>query len=148
MGAQNPWMFRTKRRVIATAAGCVVILLAFAALRLSPLWPGPPLPDGATRLNIATAAPHLVPNFGCPASLLAPVRIATSGDDLIVLAVPTGERVRVVWPTGWVAWRINGRAELVGRDGSVVAREGDVIENRFGGSAGDDGAIHICIIGG
>lgn len=134
--------------MIAAAAAGVVILLAFAALRLSPLWPGPALPDGATRLNIATAAPHLVPNFGCPAGLLAPVRIATAGDDLIVLSVPTGEPVKVVWPTGWMAWRIGERAELVGRDGSVVAREGDVIENRFGGGATDDGAIHICIIGG
>ena len=141
-------MFRRKRRVIAAAVGGIVILLAFGLLRLSPLWPGPGLPDGATRLSIATAAPHLVPNFGCPASLLAPVRLATSNDELTVLAVPTGEPVQIVWPSGWAAWRLDGRAELVGRDGSVVAREGDVVENRFGGSAADDGSIHVCIIGG
>ena len=126
----------------------MVVLLVLAGFRLSPLWPGPALPDGATRLQIATAAPHLVPNFGCPAALLAPVRVATSGDDLIVLSVETGELVRVVWPTGWAAWRVDGRAELVERFGSVIAREGDVIENQFGGAAADDGSIHICIVGG
>ncbi len=129
-------------------AGGFLLLLVAAGLRLSPLWPGPALPEGATRLHIDTAAPHLVPNFGCPAALLAPVRVASSGDDLIVLSVETDELVQVVWPTGWAAWRVDGRAELVDRFGSVIAREGDVIENQFGGAAGDDGAIHICIIGG
>jgi hypothetical protein len=141
-------VFRRKRRVVVAVVGGIVILLAVAFVRLSPLWPGPGLPDGASRLNIATAAPHLVPNFGCPASLLVPVRVATSNDDLIAVTVATGEPVQIIWPSGWAAWRLDGRAELVGRDGSVVAREGDVIENRFGGSAADDGSIHICILGG
>jgi hypothetical protein len=141
-------MFRTKRRTIATLGSLFVLLLFAAAFWLSPLGPGPGLPEGATRLHISTEAPHLVPHFGCPAALLGPVRVATAGDELIVLAVGTDEPVNVVWPTGWAAWRLDGRAELVGRDGTVIAREGDVIENRFGGGMGDDGAAHICIIGG
>ena len=140
-------MSRRKRRLLAIFAVVAVLILA-AVVRLSPLWPGPALPNGATRLNILTAAPHLVPAFGCPAALLAPVRVATSGDELTFLASETGEPVQIVWPSGWAAWRINGRAEFVDRDGSVIAREGDVIENRFGGGMGDDGRAYICIIGG
>lgn len=141
-------VFRTRLRTFATVAVAGTILVFAAAIWLSPLGPGPGLPNGATRLRIATEAPHLVPHFGCPAALLGPVRVATAGDELIVLAVGTNEPVAVVWPTGWAAWRLDGRAELVGRDGTVIAREGDVIENRFGGGMGDDGAAHICIIGG
>jgi hypothetical protein len=46
------------------------------------------------------------------------------------------------------AWRVDGRAELVDRDRSVVGREGDVIEDRFGGGLGLDDAFHVCVIGG
>lgn len=125
----------------------VVVLLAAAVVRLSPLWPGPALPAGATRLHIATAAPHLVPTLGCPTALLLPVRVTTADDDLIFLSVETGKPVQIVWPSGWAAWRVNGRAELVARNGLVVAREGDVIEDRFGGGVGVDDAFHVCDIG-
>jgi len=124
----------------------VVALLAAAVWRLSPLWPGPALPLHATRLHIETQAPHLVPNLGCPVALLGPVRLATSNDDLIFFSVETGEAVAVVWPSGWVAWRIDGRAELVDRDGGIIAREGEVIEARYGGGE-VDGAFHVCHIG-
>ncbi len=140
-------MVRRRRPLIIATVG-IVILLAAAALRLSPLWPGPALPEGATRLHIVTAAPHLVPTFACPLALLGPVRVASSDDDLTVLSVASGEPVQVVWPSGWAAWRVNGRAELVARDGSVIAREGDVIADRFGGGTGVDDAFHVCIIGG
>jgi hypothetical protein len=135
---------RRKRLAIAIVA---VLILAAAVFRLSPLWPGPALPAGATRLHIATQAPHLVPNLGCPTALLSPVRVATEGDDLVVLLVATGEPVKVVWPSGWAAWRLGGRAELVDRDGSVIGREGDVLHDRFGGGEGADGAFHVCSIG-
>jgi hypothetical protein len=137
---------RRKPLVIAILAGGVVMLLVAAAFRLSPLWPGPALPVAATRLHIATEASHLVPTFGCPTALLAPARVATAGDDLVLLAATTGEPIRVVWPSGWAAWRVDGRAELVTRDGSVVGREGDVLEG-FGGGVGVDDAFHVCIIG-
>jgi hypothetical protein len=136
-----------RRKPLVVAIG-VVILLAAAALRLSPLWPGPALPAGATRLHIATEAPHLMPTLGCQTALLAPARFATADDDLILLTVETGEPVKVVWPSGWAAWRVAGRAELVTRDGTVIAREGDVIENEFGGGVGVDNAFHVCVIGG
>jgi len=122
-------------------------VLAAAALWVSPFGPGPSLPVGATRLHINTATPHLMPNFGCPAALLSPVRVATADDELIVVSVETGETVTVVWPAGWAAWRLEGRAALVEGDGSVVAREGDVIEDRFGDGSDDAGKVHICVVG-
>lgn len=147
MGAkvQYPEVVRRKRRFIATVAGALVIILV-AVFRLSPLWPGPALPDGATRLHLVTQAPHLVPTVGCQTALLGPVRITSSGEELAVLSAATGEPARVVWPSGWAAWLINGRAELAARDGSIIAREGDVIADRFGGGVGLDDAFHVCII--
>lgn len=123
------------------------ILLVLGVWRCTPLWPGPGLPAGATRLTLTTEAPHLVPAMGCAAALLGPVRVTTSGDKLIVVSVETGETVKVIWPAGWAAWRVDGRAELVRRDGSIVARDGDVLEDRFGGGMSDDDAFHVCDIG-
>jgi len=129
------------------SVGIVVLLIGAAVFRLSPLWPGPALPTGATRLHIVTASPHLVPTLGCPAALLVPARIATSGDDLILVGVDSGETIRVVWPAGYAAWRLDGRAELLARDGRLVGREGDTLDG-LGGGAGDDGTAYLCEIGG
>jgi hypothetical protein len=132
------------RRTLPLIPIFVVILLGVVAWRLSPLWPGPPLPPNATPLHIETQAPHLVPNSGCPTALLGPLRLAISGNDLIFLSAESGEPVEVVWPSGWVAWRIEGRALLVDRDGSVVGRQGEVIPAQFGGGIGADDAFKVC----
>jgi hypothetical protein len=125
----------------------VVILLVVGGWRLSPLWPGPPLPPGATSLHIRTQPPHLIPNLGCPDAALGPVRIEDRAGELVVLSAETGEQIQVVWPSGWVAWSIDGQAMLVDRDGSIVVREGEVIESRLGGGVYADGAFHICNVG-
>jgi hypothetical protein len=138
---------RIRRRTPLVIATLIVLVVAAAVFRLSPLWPGPSLPDGATRLHITTAPPHLVPNLGCPTALLAPVRVATDGGDLIVDLVASGEPVEVVWPSGWAAWRISGTAELVDRDGSIVGREGDVLHDRFVGGEDSAGAFQVCSTG-
>jgi hypothetical protein len=124
-----------------------IVLFVVAALRISPLWSGPALPDGATRLTISTAAPHLMPTFGCATALLGPVRVTTEGDDMVFVTAESGEPVGIVWPSGWAAWRLDGNGELVDRDGTVVAREGDVIHDRFGGGTDDSEAFHVCGIG-
>ena len=134
-----------RRRRILVAIAVVLVLLTGAVYRCTPLWPGPALPAGATSLHIATAAPHLVPNLGCPAALLQPAWIATAGDDLVLVNVDSGETIRVVWPSGYVAWRLDGRAELHARDGGLVGREGDIVQG-LGGGSGDDGRFYICEI--
>lgn len=138
---------RRRRPLVAGVLFVGMALLAVAALKLSPLGPGPDLPAGATRLQLTTEAPHLLPAVGCELALLVPARVATSGDALILQSVATGEPLQVVWPSGWAAWRLDGRAQLVGRDGSIVAREGDILSN-LGGGVGVDDRFHVCIIGG
>lgn len=112
-------------------------------LWLSPLWIGPALPAGATRLHLATESPNQARNLSCPAAFVGPIRVATSNDQLIVVSVATGEKVNIVWPRDWAAWRVDGRAELVARDGTVVAREGNVLD--LGTSLEVDS---VCVIGG
>lgn len=145
LGPHGSPMTRRRKRLSAILAGGI-LLLAAATFRLSPLWPGPALPAGATRLHIATVAPHLIPTFACQTAALVPARVATAGDELILLSEADKELVRVVWPSGWAAWRVDGRAELVTRGGAVVAREGDIVDG-FGGGTGVDDAFHVCIIG-
>jgi hypothetical protein len=108
--------------------------------------PGPALPAGATALHITTEAPHLIPTLACETAALVPARLANVNGDLVLRAVASGETIAVVWPSGWAAWLVEGRAELVGRDGSVFAREGDVLSD-LGGGVGSDDLFHVCIIG-
>ncbi len=136
-------MSRRRKVLIAIAAAGVVVLAPFA-LVLMPQFTGPALPAGATRLHIATEPPNL--NLACAAALLAPVRVATSGDELILVTVGSGETVRVVWPSGFAAWRVGGRAVVADQWGNVVGREGDVLDS-LGGGFGVDDAFHICPFG-
>jgi hypothetical protein len=96
-----------------------VVVLALVAMRVAPLLTGPALPAGAERLHITTAAPNL--NMGCATALLSPVRVSTDGDALSLMVVETGAPIRVVWPAGFGAWRIDGRAVVADPWGSVSA---------------------------
>jgi hypothetical protein len=87
-----------------------------------------------------------VPTFECNTAALLPPRVATADDDLILVSPETNEPIKVVWPSGWAAWRLNGRAELVTRDGAIVGREGEIIDG-FGGGTGLDDVFHVCIMG-
>jgi len=125
----------------------VLLLLVVGLLRLSPMWPGPSLPPGATPLALATEPAHLVPTMGCRDAAIAPARVAVVDNALVLVPEAGGDPIKVVWPTGWVAWRLAGRAELVSRGGTVVGREGDIISG-FGGGVGTDDAFHVCVSGG
>jgi hypothetical protein len=139
-------MLRRHPRAVAGTA-VVLLLLAVGLARLSPMWPGPSVPAGATPLALTTAPAHLLPTMACPLALLAPARVAVAGDSLVLVPEAGGDPIKVVWPTGWTAWRLDGRAELVSRDGTVVGREGEVISG-FGGGSGSGDAFHVCEIGG
>jgi hypothetical protein len=129
---------------MAIASAVLVVVLLW---RWSPLWPGPGLPPHATRLHLLTEPLHLMLALGCPTAALGPVRVATAGEDLVVVSPESGTPVRVVWPAGWAAWRLAGRAEMVDRWGGIVGREGDILARRFGGGEQSDGTFHICEIG-
>ncbi len=62
---------------------------------------------------------------------------------MVFTRVDIGERVSVVWPSGYSGRLLNGRAELVAPDGSVLARERDVISN-LAGSSKDNGDTFLC----
>ena len=134
-----------RRKVLITIAAVGVIVLAAIALRVLPLFTGPAPPVGATRLHITTESPNLT--FGCASALLSPVRVTTSGDDLILVSVESGDTVRVVWPSGFAAWRVGGRSVLADPWGSVVGRDGDVLDSLGGGGGSGDDGFHICPFG-
>ena len=136
-------MSRRRKALISIAAAGVLVLGA-VGLRVLPLFTGPALPAGATRLHISTERPNL--SFGCAAAGLSPIRVTTSGDELILVSVESGNTVRVVWPSGFAAWRVGGRSVLADPWGSVVGRDGDVLDSLGGGSGVDD-AFHICPFG-
>lgn len=132
-------------RKLRIAVG-VMLALSFAVvvLILVPNFTGPALPAGATRLQIATEGPSL--QLACHTALLSPVRIATNGDALVLVSVESEETIPVVWPSGFAAWRMDGRAVLAGPYGNIIGREGDVLEH-LGGGTGVDDTFHICGMG-
>ena len=136
-------MSRRRKALIAILATGVLIL-ALVAVGLARLFTGPGLPAGAQRLHIITAAPNIT--VGCAAALLSPVRVSTDGEELVLVSVESGQTVRVVWPAGFAAWRADGRAMVADPWGSVVGREGDVLDT-LGGGEGLDGAFQICPFG-
>jgi hypothetical protein len=134
-----------RHRLLIGGVAVARVLLA-GLYRLSPLWPGPALPADATPLQLATAPGHLLPTLGCTTALLAPARVAVVGTELVLVPPSGGDPIKVVFPSGWRAWRLDGRAELVSPDDVVVGREGDILEG-LGGGTGDDGAFEVCSVG-
>lgn len=138
----NAAMPRRRRALIAIAAVGVVVL-GVVALRVLPVFTGPALPAGATRLHLTTESPNVSP--GCATALLAPVRVATAGDELVLVSIESGEAMRVVWPSGFAAWQVDGRSVVADPGGGIVGRDGDVLDS-LGGGWGDD-AFEICPYG-
>lgn len=125
--------------VVAIAASLVAVLLLL----------GPPrpaaLPPGATQLTLVTAPWQWWPprGFGCQAALAPALRVGREGDAMVFNLVGSGERYRIMWPTGFSARLLNGRSELVDSDGTVVARDGDVISNFEVGEAANGDTL-VC----
>jgi hypothetical protein len=133
-----------RRNVLTAIAAAGLLVLGIVALRVAPLFIGPGLPAGASRLHITTQPPNL--SLGCATALLAPARVATSDAELVLVSVASGETVRVVWPAGFAAWRIDGRSVVADPWGSIVGRDGDVLDS-LGGGLGSGDAFYICPFG-
>ncbi len=142
--ATNDQRPRGRRTVLRWILVVVAIVFALAAWRILPVFTGPAIPPGATRLHIATGPPTFT--SGCAAALLVPARVTSSGDQLVLITVDTGDIVSVVWPAGFGAWRLDGAAVLADPWGSVVGREGDILDSLGGGTGADDAFI-ICPYG-
>ena len=121
-----------RRRLLFAGTLIAVVLLSGAGLfRLSGFWPGPALPAGATALLISTKPPGPLAGYNCSGAgtTVTPARIAVVNDQLVLVPESGGEPLNVGFPSGWKAWRLDGRAELVSRDGDVVGRDGDVLRH-------------------
>ena len=133
-----------RTKVLGSIAAIGIILLAVIVLRVAPVFLGPALPDGASRLQLATANPNV--SLGCAAAALLPVRVSTSGDELVLVSVESGQPVKVVWPAGFAAWRVDGRSIVADPWGSVIGRDGEVLDG-LGGGRGAGDAFYICPFG-
>jgi hypothetical protein len=133
-----------RRKVLLTVSAIGLILVAAVAIWVLPLFVGPALPEGATRLHITTGGSPLT--FGCAAALLSPVRVAASDDELTLVYIESGSEAKVVWPSGFAAWRVAGGSVVADPWGNVVGRDGDVLK-WLGGGLGSDDVFHICPYG-
>jgi hypothetical protein len=75
---------------------------------------------------------------------VTPVRMERDGEFVVFVDEASGNRLPLVWPNGFSARLLDGRAELVLPNGSVLARDDAVIDN-LASSAADNGDILICL---
>ena len=113
-----------------------------------------PAPPEATPLSLAVAAPlGPLPSgavVACEQALLGPVRIVLAGTAVTFVSVDTGSPTLVVWPRGFAAWLVNGKAEVVAPDDSVVGASGDVLSDLGGGlqdPSSSSTAFGVCSVG-
>jgi hypothetical protein len=83
------------------------------------------------------------PAWACPESLIAPVRILRDNNAVVFQLASGDGRIDLVWPRGFSARLLSGRAEVVAPDGVVIGREGDVLSDMLAGVPSD-----ICEING
>jgi ABC-type amino acid transport substrate-binding protein len=133
-----------RRKVLIAIAALGVIVLGTSALIIRPLFTGSALPAGATLLHITTQRPNLT--VGSMTALLGPVRVATTGDELVLVSAASGDTVRVAWPSGFAAWRVGGHSVVADPWGKIVGRDGDVLQGLSGGFGTDDVFV-ICPFG-
>lgn len=133
------------RRRWAVGLLVAVALVAGAAVWLLGPSQSAALPANAAPLVLRTQPWRIWPpsGFSCPMAALTPIRVERDGGSMVFADEASGNRGPVVWPNGYSAWLMNGRAELVSPNGSVLARDGDVISNLASGAA-DNGDILIC----
>jgi hypothetical protein len=96
---------------------------------------------GAVPLQLQTAG-FMWLSLGGAGVGLPDTRIERDGDTVIFVDVSQGVRRPIAFPWGYSAWLVDGRAELLKPEGTVLAWEGDTLVN-FGGYDYADGTFHI-----
>lgn len=113
-----------------------------------------PLPDGATRLPLDVQQPPAnvpanVEMGACPAALHEPVTLRvdrTTDPPILGFVGPDGRPATLRWSYGVSAREIDGVAEVVMPDGSLVVREGEqTVMALGGGSSGQGDVFGVCI---
>jgi hypothetical protein len=126
----------------------LLVAVAFVvglAVYLSGLSKPTVLPVDAVPLTLRTQPWRLWPfSFGCGMAALTPIRVERDGVSMVFADEASSNRLQVVWPNGYSARLLNGRAELVQPDRSVLARDGDVISGLASGAA-DNGDLLVCL---
>ncbi|HLY13468.1 MAG TPA: hypothetical protein VKR24_03900 [Candidatus Limnocylindrales bacterium] len=113
-----------------------------------------PAPSGATPLSLAVAGPPS-PDLngavaGCGQALVGPVQIVLVGTTVSFVSTATGSPVLLIWPPGFAAWLVEGRAEVVAPDGKVIGRSGDVTPSLGGprfAAVNSGPAFGVCSVG-
>jgi hypothetical protein len=138
-------------RVARFGAVAVVVLLVATSAWLR-FGSASPTSAGGTPLTIGTEpAPTPLPNgavWACAQALMGPVRVERSGSALVFISTFTGGVGPIVWPHGFSARLVDGKAQLLAPDGTVIAREGDVLGDLGGGIGLTGDAFHVCSING
>ena len=126
---------RIMRTVRAASLAAALLLGACGGPAWSPRTPAP-RPSGAETLVLVTAPPAeplgVGFEWGCADALIGDVRVRRDGNAIAFERVGGGD-VRLVWPRGFAAWLRDGEAQIVDPNGSVIAREGEVISERLVG---------------
>lgn len=128
-------------RLIAVVIVVAVVVAAVAGYLWFDIKGTRPLPGEP--LAIVTDPPP-VAGATCAKNVIPPAKLLVVGDSLVLIASNGGEEIPVAWPNGYAARLNQGRGELYGVRGFLVAVENDNIQERFYGAAGADGVFHIC----
>ncbi len=110
-----------------------------------------PLPSGASGLALQTAPPGGpvagVPQLCTMTALANALRVSVVDSRVAFVDIRTGAEIHLAWPRGFSARLVAGRAEIVGPDGDVIARNGSLLVG-LNGDPDASGAFVLCPVTG